>query len=147
VLDGPNLNLLGVREPDIYGTVTLDAIRETLSREAAILNVALSFRQTNHEGDLIDALHEAPGTFHGVVLNPGGLTHTSVSLADAMRAISLPVVEVHLSNIFGREESRRTSLTAAAAIGLVAGFGWRSYPLGLRALVEHLRDRARPAGR
>lgn len=131
VLDGPNLNLLGCREPDIYGRTTLEEIHSRLRERAAELGVTLTFLQSNHEGRLIDALHEAAGTADGVIINPGGLTHTSVSLADAVRAVSIPTVEVHLSNIFAREPERRQSLIAPAAVGVVAGFGWRGYLLAL----------------
>ena len=136
VLHGPNLNLLGVREPGVYGTLTLDEINARLETLAAELGVGVRCVQSNHEGALIDALHEARAWAAGVVFNPGGYTHTSVALRDAVAAIGLPVVEVHLSNVNAREEFRRTSLIAPVCAASVAGFGWRSYALGLRALVD-----------
>ena len=138
VLHGPNLNLLGRREPAIYGTTTLAEINRDLARTAATVGYTVRARQSNHEGDLIDWVQQAPGNSVGVLLNPGGLTHTSVALRDAIAAIDLPVVEVHLSNPDAREEFRRTSLIAPVCLGRVCGFGAASYRGALLLLVDHL---------
>jgi len=138
ILHGPNLNLLGKREPDVYGSLTLDEINNLLSESGKSLGVEVTCQQSNHEGALIDALHEAINWADGVVFNPGGYTHTSVSIRDAVAAIGIPVVEVHMSNVYAREEFRHKSLISAVCLGKVVGFGWQSYALGLRALVDSL---------
>ena len=138
VLNGPNLNLLGRRQPEIYGRTTLGEIESRLREVAAELGVELDFVQSNHEGELLDALHRAPGRHDGILLNPGALTHTSVALYDGLLGVGLPAVEVHLANLNRREGFRRRSWTARAAIGSVMGFGRRSYEWGLRALVTEL---------
>jgi len=135
VLHGPNLGALGTREPDVYGRVALDTVDRGLRSLAAELGCEVECRQTNHEGVLIDALHNASAEAQGVVLNPGGLTHTSVALRDAVAAAGLPVVEVHVSNPAAREPFRHVSLVSGAALGVVQGFGAESYGLALRALV------------
>ena len=138
ILHGPNLNLLGEREPEIYGTIALAEIDERLKEEGEQLGLTVQILQSNHEGYLIDALHEARLWGSAVIINPGGLTHTSVSLRDAIEATGLPTVEVHLSNILAREEFRRRSITADACVGLIAGFGWRSYLMALQAVARLL---------
>ena len=134
VLHGPNLNLLGTREPGIYGAVTMAEIDQRLQVEGERLGFAVRCAQSNHEGALIDALHDARAWAAGVLLNPGGYTHTSVALRDAISAIGLPVIEIHLSNTEAREPFRHTSMVAAVCAGTVRGFGWRSYMLGLQGL-------------
>ena len=138
VLHGPNLNLLGQREPAIYGHTTLAEIDDLLRENAAPHTLLCS--QSNHEGQLIDWLHEAQGEFDGVLFNFGALTHYSHALADALMAIELPAVEVHLSNVHAREPFRHVTLTGARAIGVITGFGVRSYVLGLSALIDYLSD-------
>jgi 3-dehydroquinate dehydratase-2 len=136
VLHGPNLNLLGTREPEVYGSLTLEEINAKLVELGKSLGADVKCLQSNHEGGLIDVLHDARTWADGVVLNPGGYTHTSVSLRDAISAIGIPVIEVHLSNVYAREEFRHKSLVSAVCKGRVVGFGWKSYALGLRALLE-----------
>ncbi|HET7144891.1 MAG TPA: type II 3-dehydroquinate dehydratase [Anaerolineales bacterium] len=136
ILHGPNLNLLGAREPDVYGSMTLDAINNKLLDLGKVLGVDLKCVQSNHEGVLIDALQDARTWANGVVFNPGGYTHTSIALRDAISAIQIPVIEVHLSNVYAREEFRHVSMISAVCKGKVLGFGWLSYELGLRGLVD-----------
>ena len=136
LLHGPNLNLLGTREPEVYGSMTLDDINEKMISLGEELGAEVICLQSNHEGALIDALHDARTWANGVVFNPGGYTHTSVALRDAISAIVIPVIEVHLSNVYAREEFRHTSFVSAVCKGKVSGFGWRSYELGLRGLID-----------
>lgn len=136
VLHGPNLNLLGERDPEVYGRQTLDQLNEAIAREASAAGVEVYCEQYNGEGQIVDALHAARKAYAGVVLNPGAYAHYSYAIADAIAAIGIPVVEVHLSNVAGREAFRRTSVTAAACRGVVSGLGAASYRLALRALVE-----------
>ncbi len=134
LLDGPNLNLLGSREPALYGRETLAEIEQAARREAEALGMTLSAMQSNHEGALIDALHDARGVYDGVILNAGGYSHTSVALRDAVAAVGLPCVEVHLTNIYSREDFRRTSLLSPVCAGCICGFGAQGYLLAVRAL-------------
>lgn len=138
VVHGPNLNLLGRREPARYGTRTLLEINEELRKLAVELGATVSCVQSNHEGVLIDHIHNAIDSIDGIVINPGGLGHTSVSLRDALAAVGLPFVEVHLTNIHARESFRQQTLLSDIAVGTIAGFGGLSYSLGLRGLLAHL---------
>ena len=139
VLNGPNLNLLGTREPAIYGTTTLADIDARLHTVASELGVGLRTAQRNGEGELIDVLHAWRGEVHGVIINAGAYTHTSLALRDALTAIAVPFVEVHLSNIHAREPERRHSMLASAAVGMITGLGADGYEYALRALVAHVR--------
>lgn len=139
VLHGPNLNLLGTREPEIYGSLTLDDINRLLIEQGRSLSANISAVQSNHEGTLVDAIHDALFKYQGIMINAGAYTHTSVALRDAIAAVNLPTVEVHLSNIYCREEFRHHSYIAPVAIGQICGFGAKSYLFGLQALVDTLR--------
>lgn len=136
VLNGPNLNLLGEREPHVYGSETLSDIHDGLKKLAIELGLSIDFRQSNHEGELIDWLHEARQSAEAVILNAGGYSHTSISLRDAVAALTIPVIEVHLSNIYAREPFRRHSYLTEVVRGTIAGFGGEGYSLALRAAVS-----------
>ncbi len=138
VLHGPNLNLLGTREPEVYGTTSLEEINGDLTRAAKEWDAEIEFFQSNHEGALVDRIQEAQSWADGILINPAGLTHTSVALRDALSGAGLPVVEVHLSNVFAREEFREHSFISGIALGVLSGFGPLGYRLGLQALLEHL---------
>ena len=138
VIHGPNLNLLGTRQPEIYGSASLDEINADLTAVAVDGGVEVEFFQSNHEGAIIDRIQEAPSFADGILINPGGLSHSSVSLRDALVAADIPVVEVHLSNIFAREEFRSHSFVSEVAVGVISGFGRVGYRLALQALVDHL---------
>lgn len=140
VLHGPNLNLLGKREPGVYGLTSLDDINKLLEAEAQRLQVKVFPLQSNHEGVLVDAIHAAEGQHQGILINPGAYTHTSVAIRDAIAGVAIPTVEVHLSNVYRREEFRHHSYIAPVAIGQISGFGPESYRLGLLALVHYLRS-------
>jgi 3-dehydroquinate dehydratase II len=140
VLNGPNLNLLGLREPEIYGHETLADIEEACLESAAALGLAVDFRQSNHEGQLVDWIHEARQTADGILLNAGAFSHTSVAILDALNAAALPVIEVHLSNIYRREEFRHNSYVSRAARGVICGLGGHGYELALAALARLLRS-------
>ncbi|MDD3655107.1 MAG: type II 3-dehydroquinate dehydratase [Desulfotomaculaceae bacterium] len=136
ILNGPNLNLLGKREPATYGTLSLEEINQRISVLAADLGAETYFRQSNHEGELIDLLHSAAADVDAVIFNPGAYTHYSYALRDAVKAIGIPTVEVHLSNIHAREDFRRNSVIAPVAVGQISGFGAAGYLMALRAMVE-----------
>lgn len=138
IINGPNLNLLGTREPELYGSKTLDSLVEDLRNSFS--NVKIGHYQSNVEGELINKLQQAVGNYNGVVLNAGGYTHTSVAIRDAISSISLPVVEVHMSNIAAREEFRHNSLIAGVCVGSIAGFGAYSYTLAIDALRTYLKE-------
>jgi len=133
VINGPNLNLLGTREQDVYGTVTLAEIAAAVSREAQMLGMDADFIQSNHEGEIIDKIHEAKGTYDLIIINPGAFTHYSIAIRDAVKAVGLPCIEVHLSNIHAREEFRSKSVIAPVCNGQICGFGADSYLVALRA--------------
>lgn len=136
VLNGPNLNLLGKREPSVYGPATLDQVEIKIRELAGQLGVEIEFCQSNHEGDLVDRIHQADGVFDAVVFNPGAYAHYSIAIRDAVSSVSVPVVEVHMSNIHAREDFRRRLVIAPVSAGQITGLGVGSYLLGLRAAVE-----------
>lgn len=140
VLHGPNLNLLGQREPNIYGVMTLQNINDLLKEEGQKHQVNVSCFQSNHEGALVDAIHQAIDQYQGIIINAGAYTHTSIAIRDALAGVKIPTVEVHLSNIYQREEFRHHSYIASVAIGQISGFGAQSYLLGLMALINYLRN-------
>lgn len=142
VINGPNLNMLGKREPEIYGSLTLSEIESFLSSNIDSLggDVGLSFFQSNSEGEIVTAIQDAYGKFDGIIINPGAYTHTSVAIRDAILSTGMPVVEVHISNIYKREDFRQKSFVSGVSLGVVSGFGARSYYLGILGLVEHLRE-------
>ncbi len=140
VLNGPNLNLLGLREPTIYGQQTLVDVHNLLHAEAKSLDAQVTCKQSNHEGELIDAIHAAFNVHQGIMINAGAYTHTSIAIRDAIAGVAIPTVEVHLSNIYRREAFRHQSYLAAIAIGQISGFGTESYRLGLQALVHYVRQ-------
>ena len=145
VLNGPNLNLLGAREPEIYGRTSLAEIERTIKERARALSIACTWTQTNHEGELVEAIQGLKGSADGAVINAAAFTHTSLAVRDALLAVRVPFVEVHLSNIFAREPERRRSLLADLAVGVVTGFGADSYRLGFEALARYLDAVAHPS--
>ncbi len=138
VLNGPNLNLLGTREPDSYGTMTLGEVNSALEELAGELEAELRCLQSNHEGAMIDAIHETAGWADGIIMNPGAYTHYSYAIRDAIAAVDLPAIEVHLTNVHARETFRHTSVVSPVCLGQVIGLGWRGYLLALRGLVGYL---------
>lgn len=138
ILNGPNLNLLGTRQPEVYGTTTLAEIEAACRAEAERMSVSVAFLQSNHEGALVEAIHASRGLHDGIVLNAGAYTHTSIALRDAIASVGLPVIELHLSNIHARESFRHVSHIAPVALGQICGLGPAGYPLALRAMAEHL---------
>jgi len=138
VLNGPNLNLLGTRQPEVYGSTTLADVEAMCAEKAKALGIAVECRQSNHEGTLVDWIHEAKGKHQGIVINAGAYTHTSIALHDAIAGVELPVAEVHISNIHKRESFRHHSYISKVAIGMICGFGTFGYLMGIDALVDHL---------
>ncbi len=145
VLNGPNLNMLGVREPEVYGTETLDDLRVRTEKAAARNGLAIDFRQSNIEGEIVNWVQEARGKAKGIIINAGGYTHTSVAILDALQAVSLPAIEVHLSNIFRRDEFRQHSYVSLAATGVICGLGAKGYELAIEALANILKTTASKA--
>ena len=140
ILNGPNLNLLGTRQPEVYGHTTLSDIHALCRTKATALGVDLDFEQSNHEGKLIDLIHAARGTHQGIIINAGAYTHTSIAIMDALKSVALPVIELHLSNIHARESFRHRSYIAPIAVGQICGFGAAGYPLAMDALVGWLKE-------
>jgi len=140
VIQGPNLNMLGIREQNIYGPMTLDQIHEQMKGSAEQNGVELEFFQSNLEGEIVDKIQECLGTVDGIIINPAAYSHTSIAIADAISAVSLPVVEVHISNIYKREEYRQKSITASSSLGVITGFGPFGYHMGLIALMQILNE-------
>jgi len=138
ILNGPNLNLLGTRQPEVYGRTTLADIEAACMTHAASLGASITFKQSNHEGALVDAIHDARGTFDGIILNAGAYTHTSIALMDAIASVEIPTIELHLSNVHAREEFRHTSYISKVVVGQICGFGAGGYPLAVSAMVGHL---------
>jgi 3-dehydroquinate dehydratase II len=140
ILNGPNLNLLGTRQPEVYGRTTLADIQALCTAKALALGIAIDFEQSNHEGKLIDLIHAARGTHHGIIINAGAYTHTSIAIMDALKSAALPVIELHLSNIHARESYRHRSYIAPIAVGQICGFGAAGYPLAMEALSGWLKE-------
>ena len=140
ILNGPNLNLLGTRQPEVYGHTTLSDIHEMCRVKAVATGVSIDFEQSNYEGKLIDLIHAARGTHHGIIINAGAYTHTSIAIMDALKSVALPVIELHLSNIHARESFRQRSYIAPIAVGQICGFGAAGYPLAIDALHGWLKE-------
>jgi 3-dehydroquinate dehydratase-2 len=140
IIHGPNLNMLGKREPDIYGATTLEEINGSLEKLASDLGTDVEFFQSNSEGDIVSTIQEAMSEYDGIIINPGAYTHTSVAIRDAILSSGLPVVETHISNVYKREDFRQKSYVSGVALGVISGFGVNSYFLGLKGLVKHLEN-------
>ncbi len=138
ILNGPNLNLLGTRQPEVYGATTLAEIEADCAAHAKTRGISITFEQSNHEGALVDLIHDARGTHQGIILNAGAYTHTSVALLDAIQSVEIPVIEVHLSNIHAREAFRKKSFIAPVAVGQICGLGAIGYTLAIDAIFDHL---------
>ncbi len=138
ILNGPNLNLLGTRQPEVYGSTTLDDIETLCKNHAEVTGMTVEFRQSNHEGTLVDKIHDARGRHDGIILNAGAYTHTSIALMDAISSVELPAIELHLSNVHARETFRHQSYIARVAVGLICGFGARGYVLAMDAMRDHV---------
>jgi 3-dehydroquinate dehydratase-2 len=138
ILNGPNLNLLGTRQPEVYGSTTLADIEDMCTRHGQAIDFEVSFMQSNHEGALVDAIHAAKGVHDGIILNAGAYTHTSIALMDAIASVELPAIELHLSNVHARETFRHTSYVAKVSVGIICGFGARGYTLAMDAMKDHL---------
>ncbi|MEM9578381.1 MAG: type II 3-dehydroquinate dehydratase [Pseudomonadota bacterium] len=141
ILNGPNLNLLGTRQPDVYGKTTLADIEAMCQAHGQAIDLEVSFQQSNHEGALVDAIHAARGTHQGIILNAGAYTHTSIALMDAIASVELPAIELHLSNVHAREDFRHTSYIAKVCLGIICGFGARGYILAMDAIKAHVEDK------
>lgn len=140
IIHGPNLNMLGKREPNIYGATTLEEINSSLEKLASDLGADVTFFQSNSEGDIVSTIQDAMSEYEGIIINPGAYTHTSVAIRDAILSSGLPVVETHISNVYKREDFRQKSYVSGVALGVISGFGINSYFLGLKGLVEHLKN-------
>jgi 3-dehydroquinate dehydratase-2 len=140
ILNGPNLNLLGTRQPEVYGSTTLKDVEGICARHCETLGLKMQFAQSNHEGEMVEKIHAAKGTHDGIILNAGAYTHTSIALMDAISSVELPTIELHLSNIHARETFRHTSYIAPVALGIICGFGARGYTLAIDAMVSHLEN-------
>ncbi|MBI5374324.1 MAG: type II 3-dehydroquinate dehydratase [Candidatus Schekmanbacteria bacterium] len=143
IINGPNLNMLGIREPEVYGKATLASINQSLENIAKKAGIDIKFFQSNYEGEIIDIIHRSYKKVELIIINPGGLTHTSISIRDAFLSTSIPVIEVHLSNIYAREEFRRKSMLSDIAIGTISGFGSKSYIFALMAAIDYLKGNSK----
>ncbi|MEW9093687.1 MAG: type II 3-dehydroquinate dehydratase [Clostridiaceae bacterium] len=144
IINGPNLNLLGIREKDIYGNLTLDDINNIIKESTKENNIYLDFFQSNHEGDIVTVIGESINKYSGIIINPGAYSHYSIAILDAIRGVNIPVIEVHLSNIYGREEYRRKSITAEGCIGVISGFGYYGYIMAIHALINNINKVIKP---